>query len=816
LRNMPIAAKAYLVAIAIAGAAALILSQLLDFPSAQAQIWEPLLFIVLAVLAGGKKVTLSKQLVNEEVGSMSLGFAITFTGLLRFGPGMAVLLGAATCLSSCLFPKRMALHQLVFNVALGAFEAMVGGILFLWLNGGTLELRSTESFGAVLATAFAFFAVNTFGVSAIIALCTKEKIQQVWKENFLWTAPSYFASASVGALAILIFKGHVSGILLFVAPVIFLVYQSYVVYISRAEDKLRHVQEMQLSQEHLAELYLATIKSLALAIDAKDQYTHQHILRVQRYAVAIAKQMGLTGSDLEAVNTGALLHDIGKLGVPEYVLLKPGRLTADEFDKIKKHPEIGAAILDPVEFPWPVLPVVRHHHEKWDGTGYPDGLKGEDIPLSARIMAVADVYDALTSSRSYRRAWSHEKAVATIVKDAGSHFDAVVVDAFVQVIDGVVREMAEVGEGPLVRTAEPQETETKTGQAANDISRCSAELWAIYEVSQSLTSSVGTSDTIHILSGKLAAIFPGVGCTLLLKEEECTLRVAAAKGLNAQFFSGGYTNGTRGLSHRVLEEAQSYRGEYDADDLMLSGNELEQWQELRSCLIVPLVHEGKPLGTINLYDLEPEAFSAYDAQIVELIAERVAPAICNGLIFDRNHSSDAYDTLTGLHSVRYLNEHVQALCHDRVSDGGQEPAPFALLAMDLESFRSINDGFGHEKGDEVLCGLSALLKSLVGQNGVVARYGGDEFMIVADARDRSEAESLALEIRSAVENYDPGLTQHGIGDLGVSASVGVAVFPIDGAEAASLIDAADSEMRRDKTNRKLRALSKAARRAKAA
>jgi diguanylate cyclase (GGDEF)-like protein/putative nucleotidyltransferase with HDIG domain len=809
---MPVAARVYLVFIALVGLCAFAVSQLVELPMAGAEAWEPVIFIALAVIAGGKKVTLTK-LLNGEAGSMSLGFVITFTALLRFGPAMAVMVGAATCLSSCLFPKRMPLHQLAFNVGLGAFEALAGGMLFLWLNNGSLDLKSAQSFTAVVATATTFFLVNTIGVSTIIALCTGENVFGTWKSNFLWTWPSYVASASIGALSILIFKGHVSGILLFVAPVVYLVYQSYVVYISRAEDNLQHVKEMQLNQEHLAELYLSTIKSLALAIDAKDQYTHQHILRVQRYAVAIAKQMGLTGADLEAVNTGALLHDIGKLGVPEYVLLKPGRLTPEEFDKIKKHPEIGAAILDPVEFPWPVLPVVRHHHEKWDGTGYPDGLAGEDIPLSARIMAVADVYDALTSSRSYRRAWPHEKAVATISKDAGSHFDPIVVDAFIAVIGEVVREMAECGEGPLVPQAPSQQAESKSQQAANDISRCSAELWAIYEVAQSLSTSIGTSDTIHILSGKLSAIFPGVSSTLLLREEDGSLKVRAARGLNSHFFSGGHTNGEQSLSCRVLAVGETHRGEYDADDLMLSGNELDEWVELQSCLIVPIVHEGHTLGTINLYDPELDAFSPYDSQIVELISERVAPAICNGLLFDRNHADTDCDTLTGLHSMRFLSEHLDSRCRLLLENDGPS---FALLALDLESFHSINAGFGHEKGDSVLCDMAVLLRGVVGKNGIVARFGGDVFMLVVEARDRKHALTIARAVERTIEGYDPGLSRHGVGDLTVSASIGASIFPIDGADSAKLIAAADSDMRREKTERKLRALSKTSRRAKAA
>ncbi len=802
MRNLPVAARVYLLAVILMGAVALVASQVAPLPMAKAELWEPLLFIVLAVLAGGKKVALSKHLLNEEVGSMSLGFAITFTALLRFGPQMAVLLGAATCLSSCLFPKRMAIHQIAFNVGLGAFEALAGGLVFLTLNGWTLAMRAQTTFGAVVGSALTFYLVNTFGVAFIIALCTKGKVARVWKENFLWTAPSYFASASVGALALLFFKSNMSGILLFVAPVVYLVYQSYVVYISRAEDKLQHVQEMQLSQEHLAELYLATIKSLALAIDAKDQYTHQHILRVQRYAVAIATEMGLTGSEMEAVNTGALLHDIGKLGVPEYVLLKPGRLTADEFDKIKKHPEIGAAILDPVEFPWPVLPVVRHHHEKWDGSGYPDGLAGENIPLTARIMAVADVYDALTSSRSYRRAWTHEKAVATITKDAGTHFDPVVVEAFLRIIDSVVKEMAEHGEGPLIAVvADKPAVETKLKQAANDISKTSAELWAIYEVADSLSSCIAASDTIQLLSGKLAAIFPGVACALLLKEGE-ELRVKAAKGINSQFFLGGSTMGERSLTRRVLAEGKAFTGDFDSDDIMLSGNELDPWQELRSCLIVPMVYEGQILGSINLYECEARAFTDYDKQIVELISERVAPAIYNGLIFDRNHAGSTLDPLTGLYSISYLNEHVEELCKK------PDTSAFALIGLDLDSFRSINDVFGHQKGDQVLCDLSEILKEIAGATGAVARYGGDEFMLTAEVGSRRDAEELADRVQCALREFEPGLIRHNLGSLRLAACTGIAVFPDDGKDAPTLIAAADSDMRRQKTERKLRALTK--------
>jgi putative nucleotidyltransferase with HDIG domain len=215
-----------------------------------------------------------------------------------------------------------------------------------------------------------------------------------------------------------------------------------VVYITHWSFRkhLDRTQELVDSQERLSKLYQATTRSLALAIDAKDRYTHQHILRVQRYALAVAGAMGISGDELHAIEVGALLHDIGKLGIPEEVLLKPGRLTNEEFELIKQHPRMGAEILEPVPFPWPVLPVVKYHHERWDGTGYPERLRGEEIPRSARILAVADVYDALTTDRSYRGAWSHARACEEIRLQSGKHFDPVVVEKFLAVIDSVVEE----------------------------------------------------------------------------------------------------------------------------------------------------------------------------------------------------------------------------------------------------------------------------------------------------------------------------------------------------------------------------------------
>jgi len=800
MSKLPTSAKLYLILVYLLGGGAAAFAIVTPVPKADAAWWELGLYLLLAGLTSSKKIPLMRQRSAEEVVSMSLAYVLTFTAMLRFGPAAGVLVGAVGSLSTGLFPKRQPYHQLLFNVALTILESWVAGLIFLGMNGHSLILRNPGTYPAVAGSSFAYFIVNTGGIAIILALCTQQNIYKLWRETFFWTAPSYFAGACVSTLAMLLFNSHAGYILILLSPLGWVMYQNYATTAARTEEKQQHIEELQIGKEHLAELYLATIGSLALAIDAKDQYTHQHILRVQRYAVATAKHMGIVGIELKAIEMGALLHDIGKLGVPEYVLLKPGRLTDEEFAKIKEHPQIGADILHPVEFPWPVLPVVRSHHEKWDGTGYPDGLKGEDIPRTARILAVADVYDALTSSRSYRSAWTHERACEVIRKDRGTHFDPDVADAFLGVIEEVVVQMAAEGDGPLIIAETSGKASTSPAdQAARAIHRASSELWTLYEVVQTLSSSMGLQETLEILSRKLEAILPGTAALFLLRDANGVggggMSVRAAVGLNREYFTGGRTLGPASASLQVTASRVTYLGVYDADDLLLTSSQSAQWTALQTSLIVPIVHQGEVLGTINLYHPDRDAFSAHDKQLLETIAERAATALYNGLLFDRTRSHAMTDPLTGLHNIRHITQHVEDRCQD-----GQ---PFALLCLDLDSFKPINNNFGHQKGDQVLRDLSALFLANVRGGDIVARYGGDEFLVYVHGGGPAEAQALAVRICLAVETYEPGLLHPRLGALHLGVSIGWGCFPADGSNFTSLIAAADSHMYREKTERKL-------------
>ena len=253
-------------------------------------------------------------------------------------------------------------------------------------------------------------------IAAAIALSSRQSTLRVWNENFLWSAPSYFFGAGSAALAASVIDsgGYWMALLLAAPP--YLIYRTYKVYLGRIQDQQRHVQQV-------SDLHLATIEALALAIDAKDQTAQSHIRRVQVYAAGLAKALGMSDNDIQGVKTAALLHDIGKLAVPEHILSKPGPLTQEEFQKIRIHPQIGAEIISGVPFPYPVAPLILSHHERWDGKGYPAGLKGEEIPLGARILSVVDYFDALMSERPYHKAMSFEAAMGLLHQESGKALD---------------------------------------------------------------------------------------------------------------------------------------------------------------------------------------------------------------------------------------------------------------------------------------------------------------------------------------------------------------------------------------------------------
>src|SRR6185436_15936903 len=318
---------------------------------------------------------------------------------------------------------------------------------------------------------------------------------------------SYFFGAGAAAVAAAVVErgGYWMALLSAFPP--YLIYRTYKIYLGRIQDQQRHVQQV-------SDLHLATIEALALAIDAKDQTAQSHIRRVQVYAAGLAKALGMPETEIQGVKTAALLHDIGKLAVPEHILSKPGPLTQEEFQKIRIHPQVGAEIISGVPFPYPVAPLILSHHERWDGKGYPSGLKGDEIPLGARILSVVDYFDALMSERPYHKAMSLEAAKGLLRHEANKALDPRVVQTFIDMYPALAAE-AEASQEPARKLTRVPTTAPTAAPAVGlvdepsaaartnvfqDIALAHREIYALYEIAQAMGSSLGVSDTMALIS----------------------------------------------------------------------------------------------------------------------------------------------------------------------------------------------------------------------------------------------------------------------------------------------------------------------------
>src|SRR5713226_9467989 len=411
-KPLPLKAKLYISLIVVIGFAVLALSFLHWETADRTRFF---CYLLLATLASGFKVALPG--IN---GSMSVNFLFILIGVVELRVSEVVLIGCAGTALQCVWRSRSGVKpvQVVFSLGNMAIATAASYLAYHY----PLEAKLYLKLPLLLAiSACAFFVTNTFPVAMVVALSEGKRLRKVWKECYFWCFPYYLVGAAIAGLLSAMNRmfGWQPSIL--VIPVIYWIYRSYRLYLERLEAEKKHVEEM-------AGLHLRTIEALALAIEAKDCATHSHLQRVRVYAYEIGKELGLSEQELEATRAAALLHDIGKLAVPEHIISKPSKLTPAEFEKMKIHPVVGAEILERVQFPYPVAPIVRAHHEKWDGSGYPAGLKEEEIPIGARILAAVDCLDAMASDRQYRRAVPLDEAMARVVDESGKSFDPRVVE----------------------------------------------------------------------------------------------------------------------------------------------------------------------------------------------------------------------------------------------------------------------------------------------------------------------------------------------------------------------------------------------------
>jgi len=564
----------------------------------------------------------------------------------------------------------------------------------------------------------------------------------------------------------------------------------------RSEREVTGLGEAYRRAEQLAELNSSVIASFAMAIDAKDQHTHGHTERVRDIATMISEEMKFGADEIEALRTAAMLHDIGKLAVPDYILSKTEQLTQEEMKKIQTHTLVGAAILEPVMFPWPVVPIIRSHHEWYDGTGYPDGLAGDQIPLGARVLAVADVYDALLSHRPYRAAMTVQEAVSFMRERSGTQFDPEILNLCFKVLSSQ-RAQNRLG---FIFNADasdiPPGAMDASGQRAifMDIRQAHQELLSLYEIVQTMGQSLNMQETADLIISKSKRIIDFATCVLfLVQPDDKQLVAVAASGPYSEIISGRRIPLGSGVSGAVaLKGAPSGVGCAASDDLMFLLGPAAQDCNLTEALSSPLVCEHGTIGTLTLYRASNRPFTGDDARLAATIARQATIAINNARQYEQTKQSAFTDQLTGLANARYFFVTLE----QELSRAREEQRTVSLIAIDLNNLKQVNDNFGHQQGDRVLRILAEIFRAHVRDTDTVVRYAGDEFFIILPDTSNKAAVETANRIKRAVRESPVEMRPGRMINLG--ASLGVATFPGDAEDAQALIAVADRAMYADK------------------
>ncbi|HKT80337.1 MAG TPA: HD domain-containing phosphohydrolase [Vicinamibacterales bacterium] len=791
LRRLPLSLRIYVWFVITAG----VLLLIAGLP--QADFNEPWLFATLLALSSATaalKVTLP---LTTSRSTLSVSYAVDFASLLMIGPHETMLVAATSAFTQCHVNKKAnnPTYRTLFSMASLIVTVQGTGLVYHWLQSLPAEDAMTAFARPLVGAATVYFLLNTGLVAMAVGLSSREKVFSTWQTNFLWSAPSYFVGAATAAAATWLIQRFGYWIApLTVAPM-YLTYRTYKVYMGRIEDEQRHVIQT-------SELHLATIEALARAIDAKDQTTQTHVRRVQAYAAGLAKAAGLSKSEIQGVKTAALLHDIGKLAVPEHILSKPGPLTQEEFQKIRIHPQVGAEIIAAVPFPYPVAPLILSHHERWDGQGYPQGLAGEDIPIGARILSIVDYFDAITTDRPYHKPLGHQAAIGLLKHEGGRALDPKLVDRFIDVLPALMAEAAAAEPAPAAATevaAGGGSTATGLIQPAtnvfDNIALAHREIYALYEIAQTMGTSLGVADTMALVSAKLVNIIPWTGCTLFLQEPNSEiLRCRFASGVDLPRLLDSTLRVGEGLAGWVARNRRTLvngdpRTTFEAIGIAIKA-------DLRSAIVCPLFFNDAFIGCLTLFHSEPNYYTEDHRRLIERVAEQAGAVLHNSIVFEQTQEDSLTDPLTSLPNRRSMFMYLSR----ELARSERRKTEMALIVLDLDEFKAINDNYGHHVGDAALREAANALQRGLRPYDLCVRYAGDEFIVVLPECSRALADTKRRELQEIVGRVQlevrPGRR------ISLSASAGVAVFPHDGDSYETLLADADAHMYRDKTARR--------------
>lgn len=525
--------------------------------------------------------------------------------------------------------------------------------------------------------------------------------------------------------------------------------------------------------------YLATIEALAAALDAKDRHTEAHSRETAALSRAVGQRLGLDDDRLRFLEYAALLHDIGKIGVPGYVLNKPGPLDAEENAIMREHPVIGERIVASVPFLTRIRPIVRAEHERWDGRGYPDGLAAEAIPIEARIIHACDAFQAMSSDRPYRRARPRDWILNEIAAQAGKQFDPTVAAALLEVIR----------QGEVVVTGTSEDA-VHTDRPIPEAHAWTQHLDAIQQLGATLSSVISVPEVCETIGRTVTTLMPYDQCRIyLLEDDGQTLLPVYFSGTKRMEYEGVTAESLaikvgEGITGWVAETKQGALvgdAERHPKAMHIPGTS----QDDESMLAVPVIFQDRLIGVIVAVKIGLHQYSGDHLRLMTILANQAAVSIQNARLIDRLATTARTDPLTGLDNRRAFQQELDERLRSMPGES------FAVIMLDVDGLKQVNDAQGHAAGDAVLKRVASVLSGQLRNDDIVTRWGGDEFVLLLPGVDAVGAMSMARRISGSLLEVRDGTGS-------ISVSIGTAVFPSDGTTADNLLAAADRSMYRAK------------------
>lgn len=755
----------------------------------QTQHAADLRWIIVALFGLGIIKITSLHFDNQgHIITITVSDIFVYISLLLAGNDAAIIVAAISCYAEVHKSTKTRL-LLAFNIAAASISLFFASIIAASIFGDLKSLANHQAtfFKYILSLsclALAHWLVNAVIVIGVQKLRGVNITWKVCKETYAWSLVTNLTGVAMAAAvyALILYFGMWA--VIFSIPMLLACQMLTRPYIKNIEAARRHTEEIR-------DIHKRTLEAFATAVDAKDQITHDHVRRVQIYATGMARLLKLSDAEIEALRAGALLHDIGKIAVPDYILNKPGKLTAAEFDKMKIHTIAGAQILDQINFPYPLVPVVRHHHERWDGRGYPDGLAGEAIPLTARILTVVDCFDAFRQDRQYRKGMTRQEALDLLIKDRGVFYDPTIVDLFIENLPTFEAEIAAikeeehvfkpvaVTESDAIRQATPaaglMEEKPKVKESAYlktilDSHQQGQEMYALFEMTRKLVGVIDAAQILNIIGTQLKTVVPHETCALfMLAEDGGTVHPAYAGGLHADIFRKHAVRPGEGVTGWTIANNTASLNANPMLDFSCLGIEGEIPQYRTMC-VLPLSKDEKVYGALAVYSQSLEAYSIIYLESLERIATMAADSLHSAWLYEEARRKLLTDAQTGLPSEQALPE--------LFAQAASASTSLSLIKVSIETEASENPA----AMTEVIQKAAGTIRQQLRNTDLLARQQDGTFVLLLPETDRD----ALCEIAARIESTLPGRI-----------SLGQAQFNNDGQTLTELLAAAHARQMAD-------------------